>query len=282
MTAMGAGDPVNNFLGLVGAIVTSWDFTQILLTVALIIGRVAPVVVLTPYLGGRLTPPELKMGLIIGLTLMLFPLASASLTGPLPVTVGAFLILFMKEIFIGFSLGFINAHIFWAVEMTGRIIDTVRGSSMAEVLVPGSPTRATPTGNMFYSLMVVIFLAVAGHQIFLEAFFFSFAKIPLDTSPNFSNPAFFEHIIALTNQMFFIAAILAAPVVATTFISDVVFGILNRVAPQLNAYFMSMPVKAMAGVMVVLVMFYPFVARLKDFVVWSIQAVESALQHLAA
>ncbi len=277
-----AGDPINSFLGLVGALVSSWDFTQILLAVALIMGRVTPVIVMTPYLGGRLTPPELKMGFTIGLTLLLFPLAFESMSGPLPVTVGAFLVLFMKEVFIGFSLGFINAHIFWAVEMTGRIIDTVRGSSMAEVLVPGSQRRATPTGNLFYNLLVVIFVVVAGHQIFLEAFFFSFATLPLDQSPDFSSGPFYEHIIVLTNQMFFIAAILAAPVVAATFISDVVFGILNRVAPQLNAYFMSMPVKAMAGVIMVLVAFYPFVARLRDFVVWSIQAVESALQHLAA
>jgi flagellar biosynthetic protein FliR len=278
---MGA-DPIENFLGLVGALVSSFDFTQVLVSMALILARVAPVVVMTPYLGGRLTPPELKMGLVLGLTLILFPLASGSLSGPLPITIGAFLVLFMKEIFIGFSLGFINAHIFWAVEMTGRIIDTVRGSSMAEVLVPGSQRRATPTGNLFYNLLVVIFVVVAGHQIFLEAFFFSFKSLPLDMSPNFQSGPFYEHIILLTNQMFFIAAILSAPVVAATFITDVVFGILNRVAPQLNAYFMSMPVKAMAGVIMVLVAFYPFVARLRDFVVWSIQAVESALHYLAA
>jgi flagellar biosynthetic protein FliR len=92
---------------------------------------------------------------------------------------------------------------------------------------------------------------------------------------------FFEYMMRTSADIIMIATILAAPIVAATFISDVVFGILNRVAPQLNAYFMSMPVKAMAGVIMVLVILQPFMRRLEDFVVWSLQAMEKTMTLLS-
>jgi len=257
------------------------EFMQVLMTIALVFGRTVPVIVLTPFLGGRTVPTEVKMGLSIGVTILVFPLVKDSLTEPVPVAVIPFLALFLKEVFIGFVLGFINSHLFWAVEMTGRIIDTVRGSSMAEVLVPGSGTRATPFGNMFYNLLVVLFFA-GGHRIFIEAYFFSFKKIPLTQMVDGGSGPLVEHILTITNEMFFIAVILAAPVIAATFITDVVFGILNRVAQQLNAYFMSMPVKAMAGIIMVLIALYPFVARLNDFIMWSLRSIETTLEFLAS
>src|SRR5207247_8344673 len=61
----------------------------------------------------------------------------------IPMQAVPFLLLMFKEVFIGLAIGFVAAHIFWAMEMAGRLIDTVRGSSMAEVLVPESELRAT-------------------------------------------------------------------------------------------------------------------------------------------
>jgi flagellar biosynthetic protein FliR len=77
-----------------------------------------------------------------------------------------------------------------------------------------------------------------------------------------------------------LATLLALPVGAATFITDIVFGLLNRVAPQLNAYFMAMPVKAMAGVALVFVTMEPFVARSKEYIVWSLHAVEHSIELL--
>ena len=83
-----------------------------------------------------------------------------------------------------------------------------------------------------------------------------------------------------TAELWQIAVVLAAPVMAATFISDVVFGILNRVAPQLNAYFMSMPVKAFGGVVMIFVALDAIVARMHDWVEWSLVKVQTTLDLL--
>lgn len=260
------------------------DYYRELVLVTLILGRTMPMIVLTPFLSGKLVPTQIKMTMGIMFTILLYPLARGAIDmSQLPVTAVPFLLMMLKEVLIGFAIGFVNHHIFWGMEMAGRIIDTVRGSSMAEVMVPQSGTRATPFGDMFFQMMAVIFLISGGHHIFIEAFFFSFAKMPIDHGLALG-PAmepFFDHMIRLTGDTIMIGAVLAAPIVAATFITDVVFGILNRVAPQLNAYFMSMPVKAMAGVIMVLVIMMPFVDRMFEYVVWSLEAVEKTIEMLS-
>jgi flagellar biosynthesis protein FliR len=258
------------------------NYQREMLIAALILVRTMPVVMLTPYLAGKLAPNEVKMGLGMTLTIIIWPLARDTVGDDLPLTAGPFLLLMMKEVFVGLAIGFVSAHVFWTVEMAGRLIDTVRGASMSEVMVPESGTRATPIGDMFYQLLIIIFLAIDGHHVFFRAYFYSFQKIPLargiPIGPELG--PFIDYTIRLTGELLLVSVLLAAPIVAATFITDVVFGILNRVAPQLNAYFMSMPVKAMAGVIVILIAMDPFVARLKDFVVWSLTSIERTIEFL--
>ena len=237
-----------------------------------------------PFLGGALVPNTVKMGLGVVLTIVVWPLARGSLAGEIPYEAITFALLMLKEVFVGFAVGFVNAHIFWAMEMAGRIIDTVRGTSMAEVLVPHTKKRATPFGDLYYQMMLVFFVVLGGHRVFLDTFCFSFASIPLNATID-SGPGltpFFFFMIRTTAEIFLIATLMAAPIMAATFITDVVFGILNRVAPQLNAYFMAMPVKAVAGVIMALVALIPFSARLEYYTVWTLEAVGDTLTYLAA
>jgi flagellar biosynthesis protein FliR len=268
------------FLALVGA---QLNYTRELVLITLIFARTMPMVVLTPFLGGKLAPAEVKMGLGLMFTILLYPLARDVVTS-VPGTPWLFTLMLFKEIFIGLAIGFVNAHLYWAVEMGGRIIDTARMTSMSEVMEPHSAQRATEFGSLYYQLMVLIFMSVGGHHIFFRAFFYSFVTLPLDKGLMLGHAMepFIEFFLHLGGEILMIAAVLATPIVAATFISDVVFGILNRVAPQLNAYFMSMPVKALGGVIIAFLVLDTFTSRLFDYVSWALVAVEKTLALLIA
>jgi flagellar biosynthesis protein FliR len=270
---------MDGFLREIAGLLT---YQQELMFFGLILSRTMPIVIQTPFLGGKLVPPELKMGLGILLTLIIWPVARGALKEPLPSDFVPFFGLLMKEIFIGFVIGFVTSHVFTIMEVAGRLIDTARGTSMAEVMVPESGQRATPFGDLYYQMLVVIFLAMGAHNIFFEAFFFSFSTIPL--AQNIPMGAemlpLVEYMIELTGYILLAAVLLSAPVMAAVLITDVVFGILNRVAPQLNAYFMAMPVKAMGGVILAIVVMDTFVGRMSDYVVWSLHTVEKSLTLL--
>jgi len=261
--------------------VAEWlTYTQEILILALVLARVMPMVIQTPWLGGKLAPMEVKMGLGLLFTLVLWPVAKGALHGPLPTAPIPFMLLMGKEIFIGLVVGFVNSLVFTIMEMAGRLVDTARGSSMAEVLDPHSGQRDTPFGDLYYQMFLVIFVALGAHGVFFDAFFFSFASIPLDVGmPPLANVAALSDLLTrLTADVFTAAVLLASPVLAAVLVTDIVFGILNRVAPQLNAYFMAMPVKAMAGVLLVIAVLDTFSQRLGDWVVWSLRTVEQSLQ----
>ena len=154
---------------------------------------------------------------------------------------------------------------------------------MSEVMVPHSKQRATPTGNMYYQLLLVVFFVMGGHHVFLEGYFMSFASIPINETLTLGVGfgTFVEFIVRITADILVISVTLAAPVIAATFITDVVFGILNRVAPQLNAYFMSMPVKALGGVIIIFISLGAIVANFEVYSEWAVSATQDTIDYLA-
>jgi flagellar biosynthesis protein FliR len=264
---------------LLHQIAVALTYQQQIMMLGLILARIMPMVIQTPYLGGKLVPNELKMGLGLVLAIVIWPLAASSMKEPLSTDFVPFLGLMMKEIFIGFVIGFVNSHVFTIMEMAGRFIDTARGSAMAEVMVPETGHRATPFGDVYYHLLLIIFIGLGAHGVMLEAFFFSFASIPLNVGIPLGADLWplTQFMIELCATVLLASVLLSAPIMAAVLITDVVFGILTRVAPQLNAYFMAMPVKAMGGIALAVLIMDTFATRLGDYVVWSLHTVEKTL-----
>jgi len=226
------------------------ELSQIVLAGTLIIFRVIPMTFLTPFLGGKLVPAPTKMGMSVGFAILIFPYAIQSTSGPIDLNPVVYIVLMLKELFLGFVIGFVASELFLAMEIGGRILDVMRGSNMAEVQVPELNLRASPLGDLLFQLLLVIFLAVGGHRIFIEAVVESFRVVPIDGWPKMALgfDEFCFAILKYTGSLFALAFALVFPGVFATFMTDVVFGMLNRVAPQLNAYFMAMGIKAMAGI----------------------------------
>ena len=78
-----------------------------------------------------------------------------------------------------------------------------------------------------------------------------------------------------------VAVMISAPILAATFITDLVFGILNRVAPQLNAYFLSMPVKALGGV-IMIGRFSTVLARFEMDIQWLLVSTTQGIELLSS
>lgn len=227
--------------------------TQALMIGALVLMRCAPIMFQAPFLGGKLVPPNTRLGLSLGLAVLVYPYAILSVqTTDLGAL--AFLVLLAKELFLGFVIGFVSSLIFHAVEFGGRALDTMRGSSMAEVQVPELKTRASPIGQFNFQLLLVVFCVLNGHGVFIEAVIKSFELVPVDQFPAMTRGfgELIEQLLRYISGLFGVAFALVFPGIFASFLVDVVFGMFNRIAPQLNAYFMALGVKSMAGVAMLL------------------------------
>jgi hypothetical protein len=75
------------------------NYQREMLIAALILIRTMPVIMLTPWLAGKLAPNEVKMGVGGLLTILIWPLARETVGDDLPLTAGPFLMLMIKEVF---------------------------------------------------------------------------------------------------------------------------------------------------------------------------------------
>lgn len=225
------------------------DLTPILVLGALAVARIAPILWMVPFLGGKTLPAEARIALAVVLTVLLFPALATDL-GAVPTSPIAIVALLLKEVLVGAAMGLVTALPFAALEMSGRLVDTVRGANLAEVLDPHSGQRTSPLGELHLLLGVAVFLLVGGHHAFLRTLAESFTSTPVLSFPE-AHPAtvgaFAQGVARLGAAALATAIGLAGPAIVAILATEVALGILNRAAPQMGAYFVGMPLRAAAG-----------------------------------
>lgn len=189
--------------------------------------------------------------LIISLSLLILPSAFAGYVIHRPPTL-AISLLIMKEVFIGLYIGFFCSLVFSILESVGSLIDMQRGSSMASLFDPSVGGTTTVTGSMLNRLFIFIFFFGGFFLLFLGLYYESFRVWPLfELLPVFS----FRYPDAILGEMDFYMRTLftfAAPMLVIMLVIDLAFGLINRFAPQLNVFFLAMPVKS-AGALLMLI-----------------------------
>ncbi len=239
------------------------DFTQILLAFALLMARVLPVVILTPFLGGETVPQEVKLGLGVMIGMVLYPVLIAQVR-EIPISAVLFIALMLKELFLGLTLSFIVGLVFDAANSAGSLIDSMSGTNQAQLMVPQLGQNASLFSNLQLQMTTVLFLTLGGHHIVFQVFGESLTQIPLDQYPRFSHGTwgFFETILRIFGDMIRIALALASPVLLATFMVDLALGMINRVAPQVQVFFVAMQIKPVVSVLIMVTAIHLITDRL--------------------
>lgn len=228
---------------------------QSLLLGALVVARLIPIVQLVPYMGGKAIPQTVKMGLAITLALLVYPSIWIQ-GGALYVPDGTFeiVLLIAKEVFVGVTIGFVCALSFEALRMAGQIIDNSAGLTDATTMVPQLPDEVSPTSNFLFQLAIVFFFAIGGHRVFLWSLTRSFELIPphgyLDVGDGLAEVAMV--ILRLTAETITLGVLMAFPVLAAIMLTNLFLALVNKSAPQINVFFLGMPLKAVLASAIVL------------------------------
>ena len=211
--------------------------------------RIAPVVSMAPFFGAK-TPSPVKMGLLIALSVIFLPhiaLTSATLTD----FNFTFILLCVKELFIGFILALFVCIPFYMAESAGVTIDFLRGSSSLQVTDPFSQSQASDLGILYNMVLIVMFYQIDGPFYFFNALFDTYNVIPADgwmstTFFNFNHP-FWQTVWSVVNRVMAVGIQLAAPSLLAILMTEMFLGIANRLAPQVQIAFLGMSLKSLVG-----------------------------------
>jgi flagellar biosynthesis protein FliR len=261
--------------------VFAFDLSRVL-TLGLLGGaRILPVFLIAPFFGGRLVPATVRIGVAVTFVALLWPalhLQTPDLSTVGPATLVA---LFLKELVIGVALGFLVSLPFWAVEGAGRLADTARGANLAEVLVPQTGAQTSPLADVGLQIAVLLFFATGGHLLFLRALAESYQAVPLFGFPEGAALRGVGDLAVVSTGRLMLATLgLAAPVLAALFLADLALGLVNRVAPQIQVYFLGMPAKAVVGVFVFLLALTAMLGALRGHFAEALRSIGRALDLL--
>jgi flagellar biosynthetic protein FliR len=209
-----------------------------LLAIMLGAARTGAWLMISPPFNSQLIPGTVKALLSVGLALPMAPYLRATLPS---LDTGHLLFSVILQIFIGAALGFVTLLLFAAVQAAGDLIDVFGGFTLAMGYDPLSQNQSSIFGRFYNLVAVTLLFATEGHQMVLRGFLQSFRTLPLDAT--FSLGTFSQVLLKGIGEMFVSALQIAGPLVAVLFLTDVAFGLLNRVAPALNAFQLGFPAK---------------------------------------
>ncbi len=194
--------------------------------------------VICPPFNSRLIPAQIKALLAVAIALPMAPYLRTSIPS---IETADIIACAALQVFVGAALGFVTALFFAAVQAAGDLLDVFGGFTLAMAFDPLSLSQSSIFGR-FYNLMAVTLLfAGDGHQLIVRGFMQSYEALPLNAG--FSMATFDRLLVEGVGHMFLAALQIAGPLIAVLFLTDVAFGLLNRVAPALNAFQLGYPAK---------------------------------------
>lgn len=222
----------------------------------LFMGRMLPIIAIAPFLGARTLPQPAKIAMGIALFVVFLPGLLLSVSSPLEFDLHL-VMLMLKELFVGFLLGFLISMPFSIVQNAGIMIDHQRGGSSLMVNDPTIQNQSSPLGTLFNMFLIWLFYYMDGPFLFFDAILTSYEVIPPDkflASGFFSKSStFWQGMIALLNQMMIISIRLATPALIVILMTDFFLGIANRLAPQVQITFLGMPLKSLLALAIIFV-----------------------------
>jgi flagellar biosynthetic protein FliR len=142
-------------------------------------------------------------------------------------------------------------------------MDMQMGLSMANVIDPRTGAYKPVTGNFTNILSTLYFFSIDGHHMLIRGIINSYQAIPLDRLwTSFGSEQVMMTAVKVFVQMFLSAFMIAAPLVVALFLVDVALGIIAKSVPQFNIFVVGLPMKLLAGFLLLIVLMPAFLLTL--------------------
>ena len=233
---------------------------ETILTGALVFLRISAILYALPFFGDEPIPAQVRVLLGVALAFGLQSRVPAGWITSIPTDMVPFTILVVKEISIGLFMGFIGRLAFDGILMAASLVGYQMGFGTADLMYPGLNTQVSAFTAMHRGVMMLIFLTLNLHYIYLDGIIKTFELIPAGGA--IPSKALMPLIIQTTSGIFRVALQLSAPVLVALIFANSALGLAARTVPQLNVFTMSFPVGFFVGMSI-------YIACLPFFPEWT-------------
>jgi flagellar biosynthetic protein FliR len=210
----------------------------------LVFSRVGTAFTVLPVFGDQFVPTQVRLLLALVVSVIVTPVLAPHLPAE-PNSVLALFVLISGEILVGLFIGSLPRLMFSALEVAGMIIAMQTGLSNAFVFNPALATQGSLPGSLMSWLALLLIMITNMHHMLLLAVIDSYdlfkpgAPLPIGDMAH--------TVTHLVSQSFLIGVQMASPFLATGLVFALALGIMSRLAPQMQVFFVFMSAQIAYG-----------------------------------
>lgn len=197
----------------------------------LVLARTSGLVLTAPIFSSLGLPRQVRVFLAVAMALLVTPVyLDASL--PPVAHLGQYAHMMANEVAVGLLLGMGMTILFSGMMVAGQVVSQMSGLSLADVFNPGFEENASVFSQLFYFVVLAVFVAVGGHRMMTDALLETFAWSP----PGHAvlGDSFLDALTNVLTLSFVLGLKAAAPLMVALFLSTLVLGLVSRTLPQIN------------------------------------------------
>jgi flagellar biosynthetic protein FliR len=224
----------------------------IVLTYLLVFARVGAMIMLLPGISTMGVPARVRLVLALAIAFALTPVVQSQYPAIAPQSVIGLVILIGQEITAGILVGAMAAIIMSGLQVAGFLIAAQIGLAAAQSFDPSQNTQGAVVGNFLTLLGTVLIFATNLHHLAIGAIVGSYRMLPPGGHLPTSDMA--QLVIQLVSSSFALGFQLAAPFLVFGFAVYAGLGLLARLMPQLQVFFLAMPINILSGFVIMFAM----------------------------
>jgi flagellar biosynthetic protein FliR len=228
----------------------------------LIFARIGTMIMLLPGLGELAVSSRIRLTIALMLTAVMFPLHRSAYQVDVR-SLSTIITLLGQELLVGAVLGIAARIAISALQFTGSVVAQQLGLGFVTQVDPTQGEQGMIVGNFLVMLGLVLMFATDMHHLVIGALHDSYSLFTPGEIPAMNDAA--ALVTRTVAGAFRVAVQLSAPFLVFGILFNLGLGVLSRLMPQMQVYFVGVPVSIAVGFLILLVVLGAMMTNYLDF-----------------
>ena len=224
--------------------------------------RVGTMLMLLPGIGEQTMPSRIRLGIALLLTALLLPAHQKAYAIDLG-AVGPVIVMLFQELVIGAVLGLTARLAISALQVTGTVVAQQLGLGFVTAVDPTQNQQGVLVGNFLSVLGIALVFATDLHHLVIAAMNDSYTICHPGELPLMGDAA--QHVTRVVAMAFRIGIQLSAPFLVFGLLFNLGLGVLSRLIPQMQVFFIGLPLSIILGLLLLVVVIGAMMGTFVDY-----------------
>jgi len=217
---------------------------QLSFAALLIFARVGSILMVLPGIGESFVPARIRLSFALLFAISLAP-ALSNAAPEAPATIGPLALMIGGEVLVGLLIGLVTRYFMMTLAVAGQVIGMQTGMAFAQSVDPTLGQQGAITGAFLNVTALALIFSTNLHHILLSGVKNSYDVFPAGGTPPVGDAA--QWALETFVYTFALGVQIAAPLLVFGLVFYLALGVLSRLMPQVQIFFIALPSNILVG-----------------------------------